>query len=193
MSHDTLVIIADGQDNACRIARMQYPLVGSTVLEMSDIADFMMKVTEFALGSQHSGHNGHAKRRFNPIRLLTVIGHGDFDGPYLGIGASDQLTRTEIAMRVRHLQSMRPAFTSDAEVVFGGCDVGQNPWLLADLSVAWGGVDVTAYTTLQTAGMPIFTGDKVTLRGRKLVSAPAELAQQYHDHPDAHWKVPHRR
>jgi hypothetical protein len=197
MPNDTLTVMADGQDFACRIARMQYPLTGSPTLEISDISDFILKVNVFVQGATRvnatppKGHLGkiHERPTLCPLRMLNVIGHGDFNGPFLGIGKQDQLTRTEVSMRQRSLQNMRMSFARNAEVVFGGCDVGQNPWLLADLSVAWGGISVTAFTTLQTAGMPIFTGPKVTLRNRALVCAPPELAKLYHDKPDAHWKV----
>lgn len=191
---NTLIAISNGTDWATSIARQEYRLTGRPMIEIEDIADFILKVKDFCAGKRfamaaHAHPVPHAMPA-GPLSLLTVVGHGDFNGPYLGIGHEDQLTREKVMAFQGALKSMRVAFAANAEIVFAGCLVGTNPWLLADLSVAWGGIKVSGFTAMQKAGMPILTGGKVSLRGRTLVEAPMDIREAYRiEIPNAHRKI----
>jgi hypothetical protein len=182
-----IALAVGGTDWATWLRQQSYTIAGIPHIEFADIDAFILAVRKKTGVNAHHGVPGKGKPddKYEPLSRLTILSHGTFDGPVMGSGHGDILTRERVLGRTRSLAAMRLCFQPGAEVVFGGCLIGTNPWLLADLSVLWGGVRVTAFTALQKLGTPYYSGDQVTLRNRTLIAGRNTPAgRQFLAHPN---------
>lgn len=82
------------------------------------------------------------------IIALTIHGHGNEQGQYIGI---DWLDTTTLLQYRTTLAKLTTHFDGKAVVTLGGCNVGYAVDLLKQLSQLWGGVTVRAGTAKQLA------------------------------------------
>lgn len=193
MSSELIAIAVGGTDWGTWMRQNTYNTFGWPHIEFPDMGSFMSQIMyHTGVWQKHQPKPPGARNAppqppppIKPLSLLTVLTHGTFEGPIMGSGEGDTLTRARIKGRQGNLAAMEKCFLKEAEVIFGGCVVGLNPWLLADLSVIWGGIKVTGYTTLQKFGNPFYSGDKVTLQKRNLIAGrDTEQGQQYLKRPN---------
>lgn len=198
LGSELVALAVGGTDWGTWMRQTSYNTFGWPHIEFDDMDSFITQVL-FHTGVWHRhtpalpggakpgtvNNAAHAQAAaIQPLTLLTILSHGGFSGPIMGSGEGDILTRERIFGRQSQLALMRKCFSPQSEVVFGGCVIGLNPWLLADLSVIWGGIKVTGYTDLQKFGSLSYSGDKVTLQGRSLIAGQnTEHGQEYLKHP----------
>lgn len=90
----------------------------------------------------------HVKSEDDTIMALTIHGHGNGDGQYIG---TDWLDSTLYLAYKEELAKLTNHFDKDAVVTLGGCNVGHADNLLKLLSQLWGDVIVRAGTAQQLA------------------------------------------
>ncbi|UCD75115.1 MAG: DUF4347 domain-containing protein [Phycisphaerales bacterium] len=84
----------------------------------------------------------------NTVAALTIHGHGNQTGQYVG---RDWLDIYTLPKYREELAKLTPHFEEDAIVTLGGCNVGHAEALLQRLSELWGGIAVRAGTAQQMA------------------------------------------
>jgi hypothetical protein len=101
--------------------------------------------------------------RGNRIAELTIVGHGNELGQYVGTDwlSNDSLPSYRPQLRRLTTLFVRTGSARSAHVTMGGCQQGRNGGLLLGLSDIWN-VPVSGYTALQRPGVPGYEGGKTT-------------------------------
>jgi hypothetical protein len=124
------------------------------------------------------------------VKLLTITGHGNPDGFYIG---NDWVTVADLIFAdkriYKKLQELRLVLAPDARVVLRACDVGESEGLLKAFSGALGGARVQGSSWKQLGPIPGLVGPVIecTLTTCKTVEPPIRK-RTAEDNLPARWK-----